>query len=81
MLDKNIKIFVMHITFFSANSIVIYPAKKAKVILLFIKKMKISTKYLDFLDIFLKKKDFGLIRDNQVKSIHYQAGKRSITTL
>ena len=34
----------------------IYPARKAQIVLLVAKEVKISTKYLDFSDVFLEKK-------------------------
>ena len=56
LLDKNIEVFVMYITFFSFSLILIHLAKKIKIALLLTEKVTISNKYLDFINIFLKKK-------------------------
>ena len=53
-MDKHIEAFIVHVTFFL--TMVIHPARKAQIILLVAKKVKIPTKYLDFLDVFLEKK-------------------------
>lgn len=57
MLDENIKIFIVYITFlnFSKLTIIIHLVKKAQIVLLLAKKIKISIKYLDFSNIFLEK--------------------------
>ena len=48
----------MHMSFLLI--IVIYLAKKTQITLLVVKKIKISSKYSDFLDFFLKKKVLSL---------------------
>ena len=53
-LDNYVEGFVVHMT--SLLTIMIYPAKKAQIVLLIAKKVKISTEYLDFSDDFLKEK-------------------------
>lgn len=49
-------VFVIYMTFFSSNSMSIYPIKKIEIVLLFIKKITFFNKYLDFSYIFMKKK-------------------------
>ena len=61
-LDKNVEAFIMHITFFSLNLIPIYLAQKAQIALLIAEKIKILTKYSDFLDVFSKKKALILLK-------------------
>ena len=56
MLDKNVEAFVMYVTSFNLNSLLIYLARKAWIALLVGKKVKILIKYLDFLNVFLKEK-------------------------
>lgn len=52
----------MNVTLFSLKLIkIIYIAKIAYIALLFIKKVKILIKYLEFLDIFLEKKTLILL--------------------
>ena len=53
-LDKNVEVFIVQRTFLII--IAIYPAKKTWIALLITKEIKISIKYSDFSDIFLKKK-------------------------
>lgn len=50
MLNKNIKVFVIYITFLLI--IAIYPTKNSQITYFFIKKIIIFNKYLDFMDIF-----------------------------
>ena len=54
--DENLKAFVMHMTSFNLNLMSIHPAGKAQIALLIIEKMQIPSKYLDFSDVFSKKK-------------------------
>ena len=56
MLGENVETFVMHVTSLSFNLIPIYPAWKAQIILLVIKKVQILSKYSDFSNVFLEKK-------------------------
>ena len=58
-LNKHIEAFIVHITFLLL--IAIYLAKKAQIASLVTKKMQIEAKYLDFLNIFLKKKTLVLL--------------------
>ena len=55
-LDENVKVFIMHITSFRLNFMPIHSVCKAQIALLVKKKVKIPNKYLDFSNIFLKKK-------------------------
>ena len=55
-LDENIEAFIVHVTFFNLNSMLIHPARKAQIPLLIAKEGKIPTNNLDFLDVFLEKK-------------------------
>ena len=52
--EEHVEAFVVHITFLS--TIAIYPARKALIALWVAKEVKISTKYLDFSDVFLEEK-------------------------
>ena len=62
ILDKIIKAFVIYIISFSLNLIIIYLTKKAYIALLIAKKVKVLTKYLDFLDVFFKKNTSILLK-------------------
>ena len=59
-LNKDVEAFIEYITFLLI--IVIYQTKKTQIALLIIKKVKIPTKYLNFLDIFLEKKALVLLK-------------------
>lgn len=61
-LNKNVKVFMMHVTFLLI--IAIYPAKESQIASLFAKKIKILVKYLDFLNMFLKKEGLGTTKVN-----------------
>ena len=54
MLNKHVEAFVVYVTFLL--TIAIYSFKKVQITLLIAKKVKILTKYLDFLDVFLEEK-------------------------
>ena len=54
MLDKNIKVFVMHIIFLGSK-ITIYLVREAWIGLLSTKKVVFLAKYLDFADVFSEK--------------------------
>ena len=58
-LNKHVKVFVVHVTFLL--TIAIHPAKKAQITLLVATEVKISTKYSDFSDIFMKEKALILL--------------------
>ena len=58
-IDENIKVFIMHVTFLLI--IAIYLVKQSQIALLVIEKVQISIKYLDFSDVFLKKKALVLL--------------------
>ena len=53
-LDENIESFIVYMT--SLLTIALYSAKKAQIALLVTKKVKILPKFLDFLDVFSKKR-------------------------
>ena len=53
-MDEHVQVFVVHMT--ALLTIAIHPARKAQIALLVAKKVKISTKYSDFSDIFSKEK-------------------------
>ena len=55
-LDENVEVFIMYITSFSLNLMLIYSVQKTRIALLTTKKVKILTKYSNFLNIFLEKK-------------------------
>lgn len=61
-LDRNIEAFGINVIFLNFSSILIYPAKKAQTTYLITEKIKISTKYSDFLDVFLEKKTLMLLK-------------------
>ena len=81
MLNKNIKPFIMHITSFSLNLMLIHLVSKAQITLLVIKKVQILFKYSDFSDVFLKKKSFDLTKGNQLKLILHQISRKLAITL
>ena len=62
LLDKNIEAFIIYVTSFNLNSILIHSVQKTYIALLFIKKVQISYKYSDFSDIFLKKNTLILLK-------------------
>ena len=80
-LDKNVEPFIIHVIFFSINLMPMHLAQKAQTALLLTKKIKILTKYLDFLDVFLGKKAFGFTKNIQLKLVYYKTLKKSSTTL
>lgn len=58
VLDKNVEVFVMYITFFSLEklTITIHLTRKVQIILLLTEKVMIFNKYSDFFNIFFIKK-------------------------
>ena len=52
-MDKNIEVFVMHISSLGLK-ITIHQARKAQMVLLLAKKITTSAKYSDFANVFLK---------------------------
>lgn len=62
ILNKNIKAFVIYVAPFSLSFILIYLAQKVEIVLLFIKKVNILAKYLDLINVFLKKLVIKLIK-------------------
>ena len=53
MIDKYVEAFIIYVAFFSLR--LIHLALKTQIVLSLTKKMTILVKYLDFVDIFLKK--------------------------
>lgn len=64
VLDKNIKAFVIHVTFFNLSTLIrlVNSAKETQIFWLIAKKVKILAKYSNFLDDFLKKKALLLLK-------------------
>lgn len=62
VLNNNIKVFVIYITSFNYSLQIIYLVKKTLIILLFAKKIKIFTKYFDFLNVFSETKTLILLK-------------------
>ena len=60
-LDENVEAFVVHMTSFSLNSILIHPARKAQIALLIAKEVKIPIDYSDFSNVFLEEKALVLL--------------------
>ena len=60
-LNENIEAFVMHMTSLSLNLLPIHPTWEAQIGLLIAKEVQILFKYLDFLDVFSKKKALILL--------------------
>ena len=60
LLDENVEVFVVYITFFSHNLSPIHLVIEAQITLLIIEEVKILTKYSDFSNIFLEKKTWVL---------------------
>lgn len=59
-MDKNIKVFIVHIK--QLSLMLIHLAQKAQIILLIVEKIKIPTKDLDFADVFSKQKVIELLK-------------------
>lgn len=62
MLDKNVETFILHVTSLNLSLILIYPTKKAQIVLLLAKEVKIPVKYSDFSNVFSKKKALILLK-------------------
>lgn len=61
--NENIKVFLIYLLLFSLEfKILIYLARKAQIALLLIQKIKILDKYLNFSNIFFKKKTLKLLK-------------------
>ena len=60
-LDKKVEVFVVYMTSFKLNLMPIHLVQKAQIALLIAKEVKILIKYLDFLNVFLKKKALVLL--------------------
>ena len=76
-LDKNFKTFVVHITFLNLAP-KIQPNKEAQIAFLLTKKFKILDEYLDFANIFSKKKILVLPESTKLKkyAINLKDGKQ-----
>ena len=61
VLDENIEDFVIHIISFNLNLMPIHLSQEAQIVLLVINKVQILFKYLDFSDIFSKKRALVLL--------------------
>lgn len=59
-LDKNVEAFVVHVLSLNLGSILIYPANKSQIVLLFVEKIGILTEYSDFFDVFSEEKSLIL---------------------
>ena len=55
IVDKNVKVFIVHIIFFNLSLMLIYLAWKIQITLLLTKEAIVINKYLDFKNLFLKK--------------------------
>ena len=77
-LDENVEVFVVHVTFFSLNSMSIHPAREAQITLLIAEKVKIPTNYSDFSDMFSEEKALVLpeITDLNQHAIKLQEGQQ-----
>lgn len=69
-MDKNVKAFVIYITFW-LSLILIYLAKKTQITLLIIKKIIFQMINIPILLIFFQKKSFGITKNNQAQSVYY----------
>ena len=69
MLDKNVKVFIVHKIF--PLIMAIHFARKTQIDLLIVKKMQILTKIFRFFRCFLEKKSFIITKSNQVKLTRY----------
>ena len=78
--DENIEAFVVYITFLHLNSMPIHLAQEAQIALLVIEEVKISNKYLDFLDVFSKEKTLILLEVTKLNphAIKLQKGHQSL---
>ena len=78
-LDENFETFVVHVTFFNLVplSISVYPYSKTQIVCLLIKEIKILDEYLDFVDVFLKKKALMLSERTKLNAyaIYLENGK------
>ena len=69
-MNENIEVFVVYMAFFTLE-ITIYLAQKTQIALLFIKKIIVQEKYLDFANLFSKK-------SAEVLSKHMKVNKHAI---
>ena len=65
-LNKNIKAFILHVTFFNLNLMTIHQVQEASIVLLVIKKVEILFKYSNYSDVFLEKKTLILLEITDV---------------
>ena len=79
--DENVKVFVMYIISLKLNLMPIHRAWETQITLLVIEKVQISSKYLNFSDVFLEEKAFILPKAAKIKLTQHQASKRSETIL
>ena len=64
-LDRYVKAFLVYMISLSLNLMLIDLAKKAQIVLLIAKKVKIPTKYSNFLDVFLEEKALILLEKTE----------------
>ena len=76
MLDKNIKPFVVHVSFLGSR-MTMHPARKAQLALLSAKEVTVLAKYSDFADVFSKKSANVLSEQTKVNKhlIELEEGK------
>ena len=74
--DENFEAFIVYITSFSLNSMLIYTAKAVQIALLIAEKVKISTDYLDFSNVFSEKKAF-VIGSTQYHTTRLNRGRNT----
>lgn len=77
-LDKNIEASVVHVIFLNLSLISIHPAKKAQIVLLLDKEVKILIQYSDF---FFRKKGLSVNKNNVIELIRYQAARMLATSI
>ena len=76
MLNKNIEVFVIYMTFLL--KLAIYPTKKIQIALFIVVEVKILAKYTDFSNVFLKKKALILLKITNLNQYAISCKKVSI---
>ena len=77
--NENVELFVMHIISPNLNLMPIHLGQEAKIVLLFIKKVQIPSKYFEFSDVFLEKEVLILLEVSEINqhAIQFQKGQQS----
>ena len=77
-LDENIETFIVYIIPLNLNLMLIYLAQKTQIALLVIKKIQILFEYLNFSNVFLKKKALILLEATNLNqyAIEFQEGDK-----